>query len=144
MSEILLYALYPDVPSKMTVGSKSYYLTNNLFYGGVHWAVRKKLVEWSKLYLLSELKPNLKQVNPSNYPLSIEIVYHSAKHTFDLDNKAGYWLKVLLDLIKGNGIVPDDNVKFIGKITSSYKRLAPKSDDILEVYIYNYTQSDIK
>ena len=137
MAEILLYAHYPDVPSKMTVGSKSYYLTNNLFYGGVHWAVRKKLVEWSKLYLLSALSDRMKQVKPSAYPLSIEIVYHSAKHTFDLDNKAGYWLKVLLDMLKGSNIVPDDNVKFIGSIKSVYYRLDKGKDDILEIFIYD-------
>lgn len=136
MAEILLYAYCDDVPSRMTIGSKHYYLTNNLFYGGVHWAVRKKLVEWSKLYLLGEFKDGIKQVNPDCYPITIEIVYHSPKHTFDIDNKAGYWLKVLLDLIKQNGFVPDDNVKYVGCIKSSYKKLAPKSNDILEIFVY--------
>lgn len=135
MAELLLYAYCDDVPSKMTIGSKTYYLTNNIYYGGVHWAIRKKLVEWSKLYLLGEIS-NMKQVNPSYYPITIEIVYHSAKHTFDIDNKAGYWLKVLLDLIKQKGVVPDDNVKYIGCIKCSYKKLAPKSNDILEIFVY--------
>jgi len=140
MSEILLYINCPDVPGNMTIGSKRYYLTNNLFYGGVHWAVRKKLVEWSKLYLLGEIKGNIKQISPSLLSIEIEIVYHSPKHTFDIDNKAGYWLKVLLDLIKSKEIVPDDNVKFISSIKSTYRRLAPKSDDILEIFIYSSKQ----
>jgi hypothetical protein len=119
----------------MTIGSKKYYLTNNIFYGGVHWAIRKKLVEMCKLYLMSKISKRT-TVKEDQLPIKIEVVYSSPKHTFDIDNKAGYWLKVLLDLIKQNGTVPDDNVKFVSEITSKYRRLGKKENDILEIFLY--------
>ena len=135
MSEALLYINCDDVPSSMTIGSKKYYLTNNIFYGGVHWAIRKKLVELCKFYLISKMRA-YKPIDEEQLPIKIEIVYSSPKHTFDIDNKAGYWLKVLLDLIKQKGIVPDDNVKFVSEITSKYCQLGKKENDILEIFLY--------
>lgn len=136
MSEILHYIKCNDVPTSMTIGKKKSYLTSNLFYGGVHWMVRKKVVEMCKLYLLSEIKEPIKQVNPTKLPIKIEIVYHSARHTFDLDNKSSFWLKVLLDMIKEKKVVPDDNVKFISSICSKYYPLGKKENDILEIFLY--------
>ena len=136
MSEALLYIKCSDVPTSMTMGKRKHYLTSNLFYGGVHWMVRKKVVEMCKLYLLSEIKEPLKQVNPTKLPIKIEIVYHSARHTFDLDNKSSFWLKVLLDMIKEKNVVPDDNVKFISSICSKYYPLGKKENDILEIFLY--------
>ena len=135
MEDKLLHIICDDVPSNMTIGSKKYYLTNNIFYGGVHWAIRKKLVEMCKLYLMSKISKRT-TVKEDQLPLKIEVVYSSPKHTFDIDNKAGYWLKVLLDLIKQNGTVPDDNVKFVSEITSKYRRLGKKENDILEIFLY--------
>jgi hypothetical protein len=136
MPEILHYIKCNDVPTSMTMGKRKHYLTSNLFYGGVHWMVRKKVVEMCKLYLLSEIKEPLKQVNPTKLPIKIEIVYHSARHTFDLDNKSSFWLKVLLDMIKEKKVVPDDNVKFISSICSKYYPLGKKENDILEIFLY--------
>lgn len=136
MAEILYYIHCKDVPTSMTIGKRKHYLTGNLYYGGVHWMVRKKVVEMSKLYLLSEIKEPLRQVNPSKLPIKIEIVYHSARHTFDLDNKSSFWLKVLLDMIKEKKVVPDDNVKFVSEITSKYFKLDKGQDDILEIFLY--------
>ena len=134
MEDKLLHIMCDDVPSNMTIGSKKYYLTNNVFYGGVHWAIRKKLVEMCKLYLMSKITKKV-SISEDKFPIQIEIIYSSPKHTFDIDNKAGFWLKVLLDLIKQNGTVPDDNVKYISSIKSSYVRLPAKSEDILEIVI---------
>jgi len=134
MGDIIQHIKCEDVPSSMTIGKKKYYLTNNIFYGGVHWAIRKKLVEMCKLYLMSKISKRV-VIKEEKFPIQIEIIYHSPKHTFDIDNKAGYWLKVLLDLIKQNGTVPDDNVKYISSIKSSYVRLPAKSEDILEIII---------
>jgi hypothetical protein len=134
MEDKLLHIMCDDVPSNMTIGSKKYYLTNNVFYGGVHWAIRKKLVEMCKFYLMSKITKKV-SISEDKFPIQIEIIYSSPKHTFDIDNKAGFWLKVLLDLIKQNGTVPDDNVKYISSIKSSYVRLPAKSEDILEIII---------
>ncbi len=135
MEDKLLHIMCDDVPSNMTIGKNKYYLTNNVFYGGVHWAIRKKLVEMCKFYLMSKITKKV-SISEDKFPIQIEIIYHSPKHTFDIDNKAGYWLKVLLDLIKQNGTVPDDNVKYISSIKSSYVRLPAKSEDILEIVIH--------
>ena len=133
MAQVLFSVICPDVPASITIGKKKHYLTGNLYYGGVHWAVRKKIVEDCKLYLLGAVNTQVGQI--ADLPIAIEIEYHSSKHTFDLDNKSSFWLKVLLDLLKSQHIVPDDNVKFISSISSRYHRLQKGQNDLLTITI---------
>lgn len=112
-----------------------YYLTNNIFYQGVHFAIRSKIVEDVKRYLV----PHLKEL-PKLQKLRIEIIYYKEKDGFDLDNKIGFWLKMLLDLLKVPSkrqrtkalqqrrviqtieVLPDDTVKYIDDIHFKYRK----------------------
>tara|TARA_R110000851_G_scaffold205159_3_gene357147 strand:+ start:846 stop:1241 length:396 start_codon:yes stop_codon:yes gene_type:complete len=107
---------------KLTLGKikkTTYYLTANIFYSGVHFAVRKKIVDTVKLYLKSELRdcPLITK------PISISIGYQTNKNTtFDLDNKSYFWSKVICDVLQEMNKLPDDSVKFIQQIHYFYKR----------------------
>lgn len=124
-----------DVLTSITLGKKKYYLSSNVFYGGVHFMIRKKIVEQCKLYLSSKFKRPFAIISESELPLSINICYKSPKHTFDLDNKSSFWLKVILDFVKTSGMIADDNVKFISQISSEYVRLEKGSQDELLITI---------
>lgn len=107
---------------KLTLGKKkhtTYYLTANIFYSGVHFAVRKKIVDTVKLYLKSELRdcPLITK------PVSISIGYQTNKNTnFDLDNKAYFWSKVICDALQEMKKLPDDSTKYIQQIHYYYQR----------------------
>ena len=100
-----------EIPSpieKVELGKKkksTYYLTANLFYSSVHFAVRKQVVDQAKLFL----KPHLQDCPKLGKNISISIGYRTEKKTkFDLDNKA-YLLQTM-------GKIEDDNVDYITQI----------------------------
>ncbi len=101
----------------------TYYLTANLFYSTVHYQVRKQVVDKAKQFL----KPYLEDCPKLGKNLSISIGYqHDKKTYFDLDNKAFFWQKVLLDLLKRMDKIEDDNVKIIQQIHYFYQEGEPK------------------
>jgi len=72
-----------------------YYLTGNIFYsnsGNIH--TTRKIVYETKEYLFEYLKglPKLEK-------LRLEFEYHDTKHV-DLDNRASFWIKIFLDILK--------------------------------------------
>jgi hypothetical protein len=101
----------------------TYYLTANLFYSTVHYQVRKQVVDKAKQFL----RPYLEDCPKLGKNLSISIGYqHDKKNYFDLDNKAFFWQKVLLDLLKRMEKIEDDNVKIIQQIHYFYQEGEPK------------------
>jgi hypothetical protein len=97
-----------------------YYLTSNIFYGGVHFRVRMKVVEICKKMLDDKIaKEYFKDLKT---PIEIEFIYSSPKQTFDIDNKLYFWNKIFADWMRENGFIKDDNVKFINKITYRYEK----------------------
>tara|TARA_R110000824_G_scaffold322093_2_gene508843 strand:+ start:984 stop:1379 length:396 start_codon:yes stop_codon:yes gene_type:complete len=108
-----------EIPSpieKVELGKKkksTYYLTANLFYSSVHFAVRKQVVDQAKLFL----KPHLQDCPKLGKNISISIGYRTEKKTkFDLDNKAFFWQKIICDLLQTMGKIEDDNVDYITQI----------------------------
>lgn len=115
-----------------------YYLTANLFYDGTHWAIKSKVVNFAKDWIIWFLKDM-----PKIQKCDIEITYHHPTDTFDLDNKVYFWIKIILDLMKtptsgqiknaekySNDIktirtLPDDTVRFVDGINMRYKKGAP-------------------
>lgn len=112
-----------------------YYLTGNLFYsnsGSIHTS--RKIVYETKEYLLPYLKglPELEKMR-------LEFEYHDTKH-IDLDNKASFWVKLFLDILKTptsrqltraakekkpkpiitTNTIADDNTKCIDSISLKY------------------------
>ena len=52
MQSALLYELVlEDLPKNLIVGRKKYPLSGQAFYQSVHYTVRKKLVQYGKLYI---------------------------------------------------------------------------------------------
>lgn len=74
---------------------QDFYLTGNLFYSDrSSFHITSKIIQESKEYLLPYLKglPELEKMR-------LEFEYQSMKD-IDLDNKANYWIKLLLDILK--------------------------------------------
>jgi|TARA_B100001094_G_scaffold332919_1_gene407298 hypothetical protein len=124
---MIIYTKHIPVPIEKVILGKNkkstYYLTANLFYSTVHHQVRRQVVDRAKEFL----KPFLEDCPKLGKDLSISIGYqHDKKSHFDLDNKAFFWQKVLLDLLKRMGKIEDDSVKYIQQIHYFYQEGKPK------------------
>ena len=115
----------PEPIEKVELGKvkkSKYYLTANLFYSSVHYAVRKQVVDEAKAFIA----PFIIDCPVLEAPLSVSIGYQSMKNTnFDLDNKAFFWQKIILDLLQRHKKIVDDNVKVIQQIHYFYKKGDP-------------------
>jgi hypothetical protein len=112
----------PNPIEKVILGKNkksTYYLTANLFYSSVHFAVRKKVVDEVKSFLT----PYLSDCPKLGENISISIGYQSPKKTkFDLDNKAFFWQKIICDLLQTLEKIEDDNVDYIRQIHYFYEK----------------------
>lgn len=73
-----------------------YYLTANIFYGGIHFTIQKIIVDNCKWFLSQYIKPCPILNDP---PYSIVLQYCSPKTNFDLDNKCYFWQKMISDML---------------------------------------------
>lgn len=72
-----------------------YYLTANLFFNNAtSYHIISKIVQEVKLYLKKEIG-----VLPELEKMRLEIEIHASKHV-DLDNRAYFWKKLFLDILK--------------------------------------------
>ena len=112
-----------------------YYLTANLFYAGIPYFIRAKITDAIKRFLM----PHMVEI-PKMKKCRIELVYRKPQDTFDLDNKAFFWLKMFLDIlktptnrqvqnalkrrkeIKTINAIKDDTVRYIDEINMKYER----------------------
>jgi len=112
-----------------------YYLTANLFYGGIQYYLRYKITKAIKNYLVPYFK-NLPRLSK----LRVEITYFKPQDHFDLDNKVYFWVKMILDILKtptskqilnankkGHSIITvnvlkDDTVRYIDEICMRYEK----------------------
>jgi hypothetical protein len=115
------------------VTHQDFYLTGNLFYSDrTSFHITSKIIQESKEFLFKYLKgfPNLDKMR-------FEFEYHSMKD-IDLDNKANYWIKLFLDILKTpsqkqinraltykkpiitTNSITDDNTKCIDEINLKY------------------------
>ena len=121
-SSIIYRKEIPNPIEKVVLGKNkksTYYLTANLFYSSVHFAIRKKVVDNVKQFLT----PYLTDCPKLGKNLSISIGYQSPKKTkFDLDNKAFFWQKIICDLLQTLEKVDDDNVDYIRQIHYFYSK----------------------
>lgn len=158
--EKIYHIVISDPPTKYTIKKKRakldkkgqpylpesvHYLTANLFYDGTHWMIKSEIINYVKSWIL----PFLYQM-PKIEKCRIKFIYHHNTDTFDLDNKAYFWVKVLLDIMKtpstkqvmrsknySNGIktvnaLKDDTVRYVDGINMKYKKGTPA----LEIIIY--------
>lgn len=77
------------------VTHQDFYLTGNLFYSDrSSFHITSKIIQETKEFLLPYFKglPELEKMR-------LEFEYHKMQH-IDLDNKASFWLKLILDILK--------------------------------------------
>jgi hypothetical protein len=77
------------------VTHQDFYLTGNLFYSDrTSFHLTSKIIQESKEFLYGHLRglPQLEKMR-------LEFEYHHIKD-IDLDNKANYWVKLVLDILK--------------------------------------------
>ena len=117
----------------ITVGKKKYYLTANIFYGGVHFSVRTKIVNQVKMYLKTYFK---KGMIPELEEMRIEISFWTKTTSWDIDNKPFFWTKIILDMLKGD-CIHEDNVKYIPSAQYTYEGKGDK----MEIRISGKTKS---
>lgn len=147
--EQILHITIGDPPTKFIIPNKKgkldkdgevkkdtvIYLSNNVFYGGVHFSVRNKVVDYFKDWMFPFM-----QGMPKLDRCTIEITYHQPTDMFDLDNKVGFIAKILLDVLKTPSskqiitaqkykrsivtlnVLPDDSVRYVDEIVMRYKK----------------------
>jgi hypothetical protein len=152
MDDILFHEMFRDPPTKYEKINKKIkldskgkliekdvnYLTANIFYDGTHWAIKSKVVNFAKEWMMQHI-----QEIPKIEKCKIEITYHFPTDNFDLDNKVYFWTKILLDLmktpsskqiinaekydneIKTINVLKDDTVRFVDEINMKYKKGYP-------------------
>ena len=112
----------PEPIEKVVLGKNkktTHYLTANLFYSSVHFAVRKQVVDQAKQFL----EPYLMDCPKLGKRLSVSVGYQSLKkNKFDLDNKAFFWQKIICDLLQSMGKLDDHNVDYIRQIHYFYQK----------------------
>jgi len=121
------------------IEKQDYYLTGNLFYSDrTSFHLTSKIIYETKEFLYSHLKglPELEKMR-------LDFEYHKPTH-IDLDNKASFWVKIMLDILKTpsqkqieNGIkfkkpiittntIQDDNTKCITEINLKFVKAEHK------------------
>lgn len=76
----------------------------------------------------------MSEIKPITGKITVEIIYSHPGSNWDVDNKAGLWGKVFLDMIKKNKIM-DDSVKYVGRLV--YDSDYPHPHE-LKINIYEY------
>lgn len=105
----------PGYPRYIIVGKRKFYLTAQLFYSGINWHLRKKIVQEAKKWLKTKMA-KLPQMDRCK----IDIKF-SGKIT-DLDNKSFFWCKILQDYLVNCKIIRDDRVEFIPELHFFYEK----------------------
>lgn len=112
---------------------QDFFLTGNLFYAdNTSFHLTSKIIQESKEFLMKYLKGM-----PPLEKMRLEFEYQSMKY-IDLDNKASYWVKIFLDILKTptqrqinralkyekpiitSNTILDDNTKCIDEIKLKY------------------------
>tara|TARA_R100000541_G_scaffold58572_1_gene69985 strand:+ start:1106 stop:1627 length:522 start_codon:yes stop_codon:yes gene_type:complete len=141
--ELIKEIILKDPPTKWTLNYKKekfdskgkkvtkqdFYLTANLFYADrTSYHITSKIIKECKEYLFSNIKyvPELEKCR-------IELEYRHTKE-IDLDNKAYFWIKLLLDILKIPTKRQIDNATLKGKeiitFNSIYDDTTKQIDDI--------------
>jgi len=106
-----------DPPMFYKIKKNKYYLTAQVFYAGIHWSTRKKIVDKAKSFL----KRQTKSLVPL-HPKSTLTVIISSKRTitetmnYDIDNRGYFWGKIFQDALEDRKLVKNDNVYWITEV----------------------------
>lgn len=122
-------------PETGTLAIDTYYLNANIFFGNnTHFAIQYKIINFAKDFVVWHLKdiPKLEK-------MQLHLTYQHPKDTWDLDNKAYFWQKIILDLLKTPSdaqvakalegkrrlqtlrVIPDDTIRYVDKLVARGK-----------------------
>lgn len=121
-------------------------INGNHFYAGfASYMIRDKIVDTIKTSLTpyfnatwwngKKLEANLLK---THYPLYLEFQYHEVrKNAQDIDNKRYIYEKCTLDLLQLLGIIPNDNVDYITKLSSEFFEVPEPNKRKLVIRFYS-------
>jgi len=115
------------------VTKQEFYLTGNLFYSDrTSYHLTSKIIVENKRFLMDKIGRL-----PEIEKMRLDFEYHKMQH-IDLDNKASFWIKLCLDVLKTPSArqmlnannnkkdiitlrcLPDDNTKHVTEINSKF------------------------
>jgi Holliday junction resolvase RusA-like endonuclease len=116
---------------------------NNIYsgFGGYH--NRVLIIDAIK----NNFKPFFKNKKIEDFPIHLEFIFYDElnlstskekNQTQDLDNLSTLYVKASQDLMKAEGIIPDDNLLYIRKITTEFIESSHKK---LVIKAYKYKKS---
>lgn len=93
------------------------------------WAYKKVSDEWKIGTTSALVSQKLIKFPPEAFPLAVAVIAHwKGRHKHDIDS---LYVKPVFDTIADFGIIPDDNIKFIERVT--YYGRVGEAEDFLEI-----------
>lgn len=126
----MINIVIPEPIKSLQIGKRKYYTTAEVYYSGINWHVRKKLVDACKWQIHQHY---VEHDGPLEFPLHIQFKFYGGVR--DLDNKGYFWNKVFFDYLKQIKLIPDDNIKYVNACKYMY---SANKDERLEIDVYSY------
>ena len=92
------------------------HISSNEFYAGKHWSTRKQIVDMYHSLIWVNLNKNTinnLSLKPLTSPVEMIFIFFN---NFDIDNNSAM-VKMLIDGLRKYKIIPNDNKKYIKKIS---------------------------
>ena len=83
----------------------------NRFAGNRMKQTHQRICAW-------QIRKNMRNVRIDR-PISVSVIFYEEKYNRDLDNIAGFFFKVFLDALVECGVIQNDNMKRVTKLTAS-------------------------
>jgi len=112
-------------PRKRT--EKRYYLSAQIFYQSVHFAIRSKIVKRVKWWLHNYLRntPTFTEID------TLTLIFRDKSTRWDLDNREYFWKKVILDYLKEHNKIEDDSVKYVKGFCTRFEKGEPRLEIVI-------------
>ena len=99
-------------------------ISSNKIYAGQHWSIRKKQADLFHLSLLE-----FRKIRTRDFPISIDFIFRYKGRLLDIDNNF-YMVKLLIDALRSNEIIPNDTPEFINEISITTEKGVKDEVDI--------------
>ena len=119
------------LPTSIKIGRRCIPINYQLFYRGVNYHVRSKIM--SELKKCISLQLNYFEIEEFPVRISYSIVLN--KRTIDIDNFSSIIIKAFHDCLVDKGIIPDDSIKYINSIGVSMRNNNGISKDYFEMTV---------
>jgi hypothetical protein len=107
-------------------------ISTNKIYAGVHWTGRKHQKD---LYLMAT-KYDMKKIEKIKSKVDLEFTFYFKSRVLDSSN-CSYMGKLLEDCLVAHGVLQDDTIKYVGKV--SYQSLkGSENKTIIKIITQDY------